>query len=47
MRERARQSGARLAIWSGAGAGTEIDLTVPASIAYKAPRRSLLRLFGG
>jgi signal transduction histidine kinase/ligand-binding sensor domain-containing protein len=35
MRERAQQSGAKLAIWSGSGAGTEIDLSVPASLAYR------------
>jgi signal transduction histidine kinase len=35
MRERAEQIGAKLAIWSGvSGAGTEIELTISASIAY-------------
>jgi ligand-binding sensor domain-containing protein/signal transduction histidine kinase len=34
IRERAKRIGARLDLWSDAGAGTEIELTVPASIAY-------------
>jgi len=34
MRERAEQIGARLDIWSETGAGTEVDLSVPGSIAY-------------
>jgi signal transduction histidine kinase len=34
MRERAEQIGAQLDIWSEAGAGTEVDLRVPGSIAY-------------
>jgi len=33
-RERAQQVGARLDFWSEAGAGTEVELTVPAAIAY-------------
>jgi len=45
MRERATQIGGKLEIWSGAGAGTEIELSIPGSIAYAAPaRRSLRRL---
>jgi signal transduction histidine kinase len=47
MQERARRIGAKLAILSGAGTGTEIDLTVAGSIAYGKPpgrpRFSLLR----
>ena len=44
MRERARLTGAKLDIWCGAG--TEIDLSIPASIAYcRSPKRSPLRLF--
>jgi signal transduction histidine kinase len=43
MRERAQKIGAQLSIWSHFRAGTEIDLTVPARIAYprnrKRPRR--------
>jgi signal transduction histidine kinase len=34
IRERAKQIEARLDIWSEAGAGTEVELTVPASVAY-------------
>jgi ligand-binding sensor domain-containing protein/two-component sensor histidine kinase len=46
MRERARQIGSSLEIWSGGRTGTEIDLTVPGSIAYgKSGRRSRLQLF--
>ena len=46
MRERAAEIGAKLDIWSGAGSGTEIELTVPGSIAYgKPPGRSRLRIF--
>lgn len=36
MRERAKRIGARLALWSESGVGTEIELTVRASIAYAA-----------
>jgi signal transduction histidine kinase len=47
VRERAQQIGARLDFWSEAGAGTEVELTVPAAIAYekamKRRRFSLLR----
>jgi signal transduction histidine kinase/ligand-binding sensor domain-containing protein len=45
MRERARQIGSKLEIWSGAGRGTEIDLRVPGSIAYGKPSSSRPRLF--
>src|SRR5215813_6415257 len=34
VRERARQIGAKLDVWSEAGAGTEVQLVVAASIAY-------------
>lgn len=34
MRERAAQFGGQLHVWSESGAGTEIELTVPAPIAY-------------
>jgi signal transduction histidine kinase len=45
MRERAAEIGAKLDIWSGAGAGTEIDLSIAGSIAYdKRPGRSRLRV---
>jgi signal transduction histidine kinase/ligand-binding sensor domain-containing protein len=35
MRERARLVGGRLEVWSALGAGTEVELTIPASIAYE------------
>lgn len=35
MRERAEKLGARLEIWSRPGAGTEIDLRIPAKVAYQ------------
>jgi len=34
MRERAQRIGGQLHVWSGTGAGTEIDLSIPGSIAY-------------
>jgi signal transduction histidine kinase len=34
MRERAEQIGAQIDIWSEAGAGTEVELRVPGSVAY-------------
>jgi signal transduction histidine kinase len=34
MQERARKIGGHLKIWSNPGAGTEIDLSVPAKVAY-------------
>jgi signal transduction histidine kinase len=34
MRERARKIGGQLNIWSNPGNGTEIDLTIPAKVAY-------------
>lgn len=39
MRERAKKLGAQLDFWSRTGAGTEIDLKVPAGVAYKHSRR--------
>jgi len=38
VRERAQQIGARLDFWSEAGAGTEVQLTVPAAVAYEKSR---------
>ncbi len=35
MGERAKQIGARLDFWSEAGAGTEVELSIPASVAYE------------
>ena len=37
MRERAKRIGGQLNIWTGAGAGTEIELSIPGSIAYGKP----------
>jgi hypothetical protein len=34
MRERAQQIGAQLDMWSQTGAGTEVELRIPGSIAY-------------
>jgi signal transduction histidine kinase len=39
MRERAQTIGAQLNIWSHTGAGTEIELSIPASIAYPPNRK--------
>lgn len=38
MRERAKRIGGQLEIWSKAGAGTEVELSIPGSIAYEAAR---------
>jgi signal transduction histidine kinase len=38
MRERAQRIGARLDFWSDVGAGTEVELAVPASMAYQKRR---------
>ena len=35
MRERAKQLGANIEVWSKPGAGTEIDVRVPAEVAYR------------
>jgi signal transduction histidine kinase len=35
MRERAEVIGAKLRLWSRPGAGTEVELSVPAKIAYE------------
>jgi ligand-binding sensor domain-containing protein/signal transduction histidine kinase len=46
MRERAQQIGAQLEMWSEVGAGTEVELRIPGSIAYEmAHRRGGLRVF--
>jgi signal transduction histidine kinase len=37
IRERSQSIGARISIWSDGGAGTEIDVRIPASIAYVQP----------
>ncbi|HLJ88866.1 MAG TPA: two-component regulator propeller domain-containing protein [Candidatus Angelobacter sp.] len=38
VRERAQCIGSQLSFWSQAGAGTEVELTIPASIAYEGQR---------
>jgi signal transduction histidine kinase len=38
MRERAQRVGARLVFWSEMGAGTEVELMIPASMAYQERR---------
>ena len=43
MRERAERIGARLKLWSGTLAGTEIELTVPSHIAFPFPSSNRLR----
>jgi streptogramin lyase len=40
MRERAQRIGARLAFWSEVGAGTEVQLTIPAAMAYEKRRHN-------
>src|SRR5579862_5288623 len=46
MRERAQQIGGHLEIWSQTGAGTEVDLSIPGTIAYAFPsNRGRFRLF--
>jgi len=45
MRERAKTLGGRLEVWSQEGAGTEVDLTIPTSLAYgQSSARSKYRL---
>jgi signal transduction histidine kinase len=46
MRERARRIGGKLHAWTATGAGTEIELSIPGSIAYgTSPGRTVLGLF--
>ena len=40
MKERAEIANGKLEIWSRDGAGTEIELTIPAASAYRAVRPS-------
>jgi signal transduction histidine kinase len=47
IRERAKQIGARLDFWSEAGAGTEVELTVPAPVAYAKASNGFGRDSGG
>ena len=46
VRERAKLAGAQLAFWSEVGAGTEVQVTVPASVAYsESPEARVFGLF--
>ncbi len=49
MRERATLIGGKLTVWSEVDVGTELELTVPASVAYSTARRAswLSRKFAG
>jgi signal transduction histidine kinase len=47
MRERAERVGARLEVWSRAAAGTEVELSVPNSIAFEIPNgREISKVLG-
>jgi hypothetical protein len=45
MRERAERIGGQIDLWSELGAGTEVELRIPASIAYQAYAGRSFRLF--
>jgi len=45
MRERAKSIGGQLEVWSEQGAGTEMELTIPASVAYGGNGGWRFRLF--
>ena len=45
MRERAKGIGGQLEVWSTRGAGTELELTIPASVAYGSDASRRFRLF--
>jgi signal transduction histidine kinase len=46
MRERAKRIGGKLDVWTATGAGTEIELSIPGSIAYGTSRgQTILGLF--
>jgi signal transduction histidine kinase len=47
MQERAERIGAKLDIWSRAGAGTEIELRLPGQIAYETPTTKSRRRASG
>jgi signal transduction histidine kinase len=42
IRERAARIGSQLDFWSESGAGTEVQLTVPAAVAYEASRDGIV-----
>jgi signal transduction histidine kinase len=45
MRERAKRIGGEMDVWSEFGAGTEVELRIPASIAYQTYAGRGFRLF--
>jgi signal transduction histidine kinase/ligand-binding sensor domain-containing protein len=45
IRERAKQIGAELSVWSELGAGTEVELNIPGSIAYEVVPGARFRIF--
>ena len=45
IRERAKQIGAQLTVWSELGAGTEVELNIPGSIAYEVVPGARFRIF--
>jgi len=45
MRERAKRIGGEMDVWSELGAGTEIELRIPSSVAYKTHAGRSFRLF--
>jgi signal transduction histidine kinase len=45
MRERSKGIGGQLDVWSERGAGTEVELTIPASVAYGSHRGRRFRVF--
>ena len=47
VRERAQRIGAQLDFWSEAGAGTEVQLSLPADVAYERSRDSSGHISGG
>ena len=47
MRERAKSIGGQLEVWSERGAGTEVELTIPASVAYGGHGGRRFRVFKG
>jgi len=47
MRERAKAVGGQLDVWSEQGAGTEVELTVPAVVAYARGAKQRFRIFQG
>jgi signal transduction histidine kinase len=42
IRERAERIGSQVNFWSESGAGTEVELTVPAAVAYEASREGIV-----